>query len=270
MIFWISSYPKSGNTWVRAFLTNYLTGNPENVFEKIENIKTFPNKKHFKDIVDEEILKKDYMELFKYFILAQKKINEDNKLNIFKTHNFGGAIRGSEFTDKNNSCGSVYIVRDPRSIAVSYAYHANISFKESVELLLDQYRISLNQQFYPEARLSWNIHVYSWFHSSIPTLLIKYEDLLENPLKYFKSILVFLNKFTKIEISDPKIKKTIDLCSFKNLSKLEDKIGFHEKRGKVNFFRKGEINEWKQKLSPDLIKLIENSFSKEMKELGYL
>ena len=62
MIFWISSYPKSGNTWVRAFLTNYLTGNPENVFEKIENIKTFPSKKYFKDIVDEEILKKDYLE----------------------------------------------------------------------------------------------------------------------------------------------------------------------------------------------------------------
>ena len=54
------------------------------------------------------------------------------------------------------------------------------------------------------------------------------------------------------------------------LSKLENKIGFSEKTKKINFFRKGAVDEWKTKLSPELIKKIENSFNKQMKELGYL
>ena len=66
------------------------------------------------------------------------------------------------------------------------------------------------------------------------------------------------------------IKNVIDDCSIKNLSELENKIGFKEKKGKENFFRKGEIDEWKKKLSSENIKKIETKFFKEMKELGYL
>jgi hypothetical protein len=269
MIFWISSYPKSGNTWVRAFLASYISNDPRNIFEKIQNIKSFPSKEYFKDIVSEDDIKKDHMELFKHFISAQKKINNNNKFNIFKTHNFGGSIKNSHFTDSNNSCGVVYVVRDPRSIAVSYAYYANISFEKSIELLLDRNRISFNQKYYPEARLSWDIHVVSWFNNFLPKLFIRYEDLQKDPFENFKSILMFLNKFIKIEIDEKKIKKTIDICSFDNLSKLENKIGFSEKTKKINFFRKGAVDEWKNKLSPELIKKIENSFNKQMKELKY-
>ena len=270
MIFWISSYPKSGNTWVRAFLANYISNNSKNVFEKIQSIKSFPSKEYFENIVSEHDIKKNYTELFKHFIPAQKKINSNNKFNILKTHNFGGSIKNSHFTDNHNSCGAVYIVRDPRSIAVSYAYYANISFEKSTKLLLDKNRISFNQKYYPEARLSWDIHVVSWFNNFLPKLFIRYEDLHENPIEHFKSILTFLNKFIKIEIDEKKIGKIKDICSFDNLSKLENKIGFSEKTKKISFFRKGKTDEWKTELTPKLIKKIEDSFKKQMKELGYL
>ena len=73
MIIWLASYPKSGNTWVRALLTNYLSKNKTNIFNDIEKIKKFPKKGLFNGIVTEELLKKDNLELFKYFIEAQKK-----------------------------------------------------------------------------------------------------------------------------------------------------------------------------------------------------
>ena len=79
-----------------------------------------------------------------------------------------------------------------------------------------------------------------------------------------------MNRFIKIEIDEKKITKIIDICSFDNLSKLENKIGFSEKTKKINFFREGKTDEWKTKLTPKLIKEIENSFNKQMKELGYL
>jgi len=270
MIIWLASYPKSGNTWVRALLTNYLSKNKTNIFNDIEKIKKFPEKGLFNGIVTEEILKKDNLELFKYFIEAQEKINQNNKLNILKTHNFAGSIRNNPFTDSKNTCGLIYLIRDPRSVAVSYARHANITFEKSVKFLLSKKRISMNEDFYPEARLSWNIHAESWINSNFPKILIKYEDLHKDTLKNFRLILLFIQKFIKIEIDDKKINETIDNCSFENLSKLEKEYGFKERKGKENFFRKGEIDEWKNLLPINLIKEIENNFEKEMKELNYL
>ena len=135
---------------------------------------------------------------------------------------------------------------------------------------MSETRTTINEEFYPEARLSWKIHAESWINSNFPKVLIKYEDLHKDTLKNFKSILFFIKKFTKIEIDDVKIKKTIDTCSFKNLSQIEKEKGFKEKQGKENFFRKGEIDEWKNILPKNLIKKIEENFKNEMKELNYL
>ena len=74
----------------------------------------------------------------------------------------------------------------------------------------------------------------------------------------------------KIEITDEKINETTGACSFDNLSKLENKIGFEEKGKNEKFFRKGENKEWEKVLSPELIKKIENNFLDELKELNYI
>ena len=273
MIMWLASYPKSGNTWVRALLTNYLYNEnyKENVFSKLDMIKSFPQKFAFKGIVEERELEKNYMMLFKYFIEAQKKINRDNNLHIIKTHNICGSVNNFDFTDKENTMGSIYILRDPRSIAVSYAYHANISFEKSVEIMMDEKRITLHNKIYPEARSSWKIHLKSWLNHPMPKIFIKYEELETNTHECFKSILGFINKFIKkkIEINDEKILKTVKNCSFDNLSDLEKKFGFAEKGKNVNFFRKGKTDEWKTELNKELISKIEKEFSEELKEFKY-
>ena len=273
MIMWLASYPKSGNTWVRALLTNYLYNEnyKENAFSKLDMIKSFPQKYAFKGIVDELELEKNYMVLFKYFIEAQKKINQDKNLQIIKTHNICGSVNNFEFTDKENTLGSIYILRDPRSVAVSYAYHANISFEKSVEIMLDEKRITLHNKIYPEARSSWKIHLRSWLNHPMPKIIIKYEELEKNTHECFKSILIFINKFIKkkIDINDQKILNAVQNCSFENLSKLENELGFVEKGKNVNFFRKGKTDEWKTVLSSELISKIEQEFSEELKEFKY-
>ena len=269
MIVWLASYPKSGNTWIRLLITHYFSAD-KNLFENIKKIKSFPKKSQFDEIINEETLKNEPLKLFNYFIKAQEKINKNEKLNILKTHNFGGSIKGNEFTNKDNTAGLIYIVRDPRSIVVSYAYHADVSFDESVDWILDDNRMTFNDEIYPEARLSWNINLVSWMNSPYPKLLIKYEKLNTDTFNQFKSVLLFLRKFIKFDLDDKKIKNVINDCSIKNLSELENKFGFKEKKGKENFFRRGEIDEWKKKLSLENIKKIEQKFYKEMKELKYL
>jgi hypothetical protein len=80
VIIWLASYPKSGNTWVRLFLnTLFYTNNKLN----INNIKIqqFPNKRHFKNIVDDF---RDIEEVIKNSLNAQYAINLDNKVKFLK------------------------------------------------------------------------------------------------------------------------------------------------------------------------------------------
>jgi len=272
MILWLASYPKSGNTFVRALLASYLNNDNDNVFSKMRGIRSFPKKSSFEGIISDDLIKKDHMLLFKYFLSAQRKINENNKLNFVKTHNFFGSTNGYEFTDRKNTAGAIHIVRDPRAVAVSYAYHSDISFEKSTDLLLMENRIGINDGGYPEARMSWKVHFNSWLDCSFPKLLIKYEELNKDTHNTFKKILIFINQFlgNKFEINEDKIKNTIDICSFSNLSKLESEIGFKEKQKNVRFFRKGENKEWKTVLTPELIRKIENHSLEELKKLNYI
>ena len=269
MILWLASYPKSGNTWIRLLLANYLYPETNNIFENLIKIPRFPNIKQFSGIVNLDNL--DHRtEIIKYFIDAQDKINLNNETNIIKTHNCGCAINDYEFTNDQNTCGFIYIVRDPRSVAVSYAHHTKISLEKSVNNIISEKYIGINDEKLVEFRSSWRINYLSWIKAPYPKLIIKYEDMLNDTVGSFKKILEFVNKFKRIEINMEKIKKTVELCQFNNLKSQENKFGFKEDTFKVGFFRKGIEDEWKTKLNDEQAKKIELFFNKEMKELKYI
>ena len=119
MIFWIASYPKSGNTWLRTLISAYYYSK-DGIFDQsiLKNIGMFPERRHFVDF--------DYnqeKDTTKLWIKSQEKINADKKIRFFKTHNIFGKVNGYDFTNKQNSAGCVYIVRDPRNV---------ITFKKSL------------------------------------------------------------------------------------------------------------------------------------------
>ena len=120
MIFWIASYPKSGNTWTRLFIVNYLNPNQENVFNNLENIFDYPRLKYFDFLKNDDLekVKKFNNDIFKDYIISQDKLNLNKNLNFLKTHSYCGAINNFHFTNKENTSAFVYLVRDPRSIAV--------------------------------------------------------------------------------------------------------------------------------------------------------
>ena len=125
MIFWISSYPKSGNTWLRALLSAYYftKDGTFNNDDLLANISQFPEKKYFdhfhyeRDIPGETV---------KFMIKAQEIINDDKKIRFFKTHNFLGLMGGYEFTNIKNIFGVAY-VRDPRNVITSIKNHFETS-----------------------------------------------------------------------------------------------------------------------------------------------
>ena len=218
--------------------------------------------------------KKDFgqkkINLYKYFVIAQEKLNLNNDLNFLKTHSCCGTIGEDKFTNKENTHGFVYLIRDPRSVAISYAYHSNQSYENSVNEILNEKSVAYDEDNIITYRSSWKVNYFSWIKSPYPRVVLKYEELKKDEFNNFKKVLEFINKFKKIEIDVLKIKKTIEKWNFQKLKYEEIKICFIERWGKENFFREGKIDEWENKLSKDLIKKIEKAFEEIMINYDYL
>ena len=254
MILWLSSYPKSGNTWARIFLTNYLFEETDNPFGNIDKINSYPRKKYFNFLE-----KKDFTTLterensFKQYILSQEKINLNGELNLLKSHSFCGALNSNNFSNSNNTAGFIYFVRDPRSVAISLAHHNSDTIENVVKMMINK-----------------NKSISIKLDSVNFIITDKYESMKKNPYESFKSMLNFISKFKKIEINENKIHKIIKKCEFTNLQNFEKKKGFKERKGNDLFFRKGIVDEWKNRLPKNLNEQIKKEFKDEMDELGYL
>ena len=147
----------------------------------------------------------DFKKISQYCIKAQEKINSDGKLRIFKTHNGNYNFLGNDFTNKKNTLGVIYIVRDPRNIITSISNHYQLNMEQSVSFMLDKKRtiIDLGRNDTSEQNVinllcSWKDHYNSWKISS-NLILIKYEDLLNDIKSQIDRLSLFLKKFGKFE-----------------------------------------------------------------------
>ena len=282
MIIWIASYPKSGNTWVRALLAYYFFSRKETFnFTLLKNIPNF----NVADFIDEKSPLKDNDDIIKNWIPVQQFIHKKFKRNLFfKTHNVCTTKDGHKFTDNNVSAGCIYIIRDPRNVITSYKNFENQAYEKILQNILDDKNFLLsNKSTFEKFGIrgieiisSWAEHYNSWIHNkyNIPICLIKYEDLLKDSAQEFIKIFDFLKKInqeTKTEIDRKRLEKTVLETHFETLKKLELKFGFDEKqKRKVNFFNQGRENNWTQILPKNISLEIEKKFATEMKELGYL
>ena len=281
MIIWLASWPKSGNTWVRAFLISYLYLNLDKEtfdFKHFEIINKFPQLKHLRDI---GINPKSFEDVAKSWIEMQKHINLNNKINFFKTHQAFGSFKNIPFTDQQNTLGAIYLVRDPRDVLVSYSNHIDGSINEALEHLLIKdtkgYIAEKVSKVSGEIRGSWSQHYNSWKNFKVGEIIfVKYEDLLNDSFNTFTRIIEFISKLYKkksllLEVDGERIKKCIELTNFASLAKLEKNSEFTEKvRSDVLFFNKGKTKQWINKIDKEILFKIENKFNSEMKELNYI
>ena len=285
MIIWLASYPKSGNTYLRALLASYFFTEDGNFnFETLDSIKLFPHLTLFEKL---GIDTSNENEVLKNYIKVQEKINQmnNNSICFIKTHSTLEAVNGNQFTDLKNSLGAIYIIRDPRNTVTSYANHFDISIEQASEDMLSLkylHGFRANDKFENSVLThtgSWSSNYNSWkeFKKVDKYLLIKYEDLVLDPKKAFNSVIDFLNKFKKSKhiINEKKLENALKTTSFNSLKNLEKEKGFVEalkdkNNNPVTFFKYGPKNDWKKILPEKIKKKLETSLKKEMSELGYL
>lgn len=279
MIIWLASYPKSGNTWVRIFLSSLLYSKDKiDVDINKVQITQFPLKNQFTHLV------KDFLnleEVTNNCLTAQDRINLDNKIKFFKTHSalWKNQNTGKTFTNENNTLAVIHIVRDPRNIITSVMdYFNKKSYKKASDFLKDTNNIlggNEHDNGIPTLLSSWSNHYNSWKGFKKNYLLIKYENLILNPKNEFIKITNFLSSIGDFKFDENKVLKTINNCSFENFVKQENDFGFKDnsatsKKLNKKFFRLGPKNNWKVLLDSKTREDIELCFKKEMEELGYL
>ena len=279
MIIWLASYPKSGSTFLRSLISSYVYSESGNFdFKLLKNIKQFPTNEFFENL-GIDVSNKN--QVSKNYINAQIEINKKSRITFLKTHSsFCKMFNRYNFTDLQNTLGVIYIVRDPRNVATSFARHNSKSVKDTVDIMTNSLATG-NEANQVETYLgSWNFNYNSWkvFKSSNIYYLLKYEDLIFNTKNSFKQVLNFINNNLKfpISIDDRKVEKVINETKFSKMRDLEKKVGFDEAKindntGKVvPFFNLGPKNNWKKNLDVDLSSKIEEAFREEMIELNYL
>ena len=283
MIFWIASYPKSGNTWLRILLASYFYTKDGIYDEKVlKNIDQFPQKKFFDSYNFDQKIPTDTI---KFWIKAQEKINQDKKLKFLKTHNTFGKLNNFDFTNTENSIGCIYIVRDPRNVITSlknfYEMNDNQAFKwitNKNQYIYDLHKFKAigysNFQFIS----SWDTNFESWkIQKQIPIKVIRYEDLLNETYAVFNDVINFIHKTTNSEekIFKNKIKNAVSSSLFSKLKEKEKKEGFSEApkskllNSQIPFFNLGPNNNWKKILNDNLKDKLNIAFKKKLKELSY-
>jgi len=283
MIIWLASYPKSGNTWVRSFISAlFFDTEGKNDFSNLKKIKQFPSKSIFKNLTENY---QKIEEVYKNWINAQNFLNLDNELKFLKTHHVNCSINNYKFTDDENSIGVIHIVRDPRNVLLSIKNHFSLSNYESAKdfIFREKHWIGIEKTaedkikdyMIPTLISSWNTHYKTWKNKTKNYLLIKYEDLQKDPQKEFFKISKYLEKITNKRFDKNKILKAIETTSFSYMQKLESEGFFKENaknknNTKVKFFNMGPKTKWDDYLNDELVEIINTKFKNEMIELGYL
>ena len=272
-LIWLASYPKSGNTWMRAFLANYVLDASEPV--PIGDLRAFSlsdvRPRFYAAALDKPVQEMTAEESVALRPEAQRHLAEARDHDHFvKTHSRQGMLNGTPLIERSVSAGAIYIVRNPVDIVPSYASHLGVSPDAAIEVLADPDYSTVEADVEILTHIGrWDAHVQSWLEGSgtLPVCVVRYEDLRKDPLRAFGQVLQTLG----IPLDPARLDRAVRHSSFEELSRQEEKEGFSERPPHMkSFFRSGRSGEGGEVLSPMQIERIAGEFGATMRKLGYL
>jgi catechol 2,3-dioxygenase-like lactoylglutathione lyase family enzyme len=274
-IVWLASYPKSGNTWTRAFLHNLMMAmsgeeGPQNInalnrystgviatafYTEVLGFR--PGKEHRNEVAAAR------------HEVQRRVVDEFEGLVFAKTHQALVMDRGSTTINFAVTSGAAYIVRNPLDVVISYSHHIGRTIDDTIAIMAHEHaETGVTKKMVYEVYSSWSTHVRSWTRNPHPAILVmRYEDMIADPAKSFGAFARhFLLDPTPAELAD-----AIERSSFDKLQAQEEEAGFRERPKKSKrFFREGRTGQWKETLTPAQIDRIVRDHGEEMQRFNYL
>ena len=274
-ILWLASYPKSGNTWLRAFLANYLRDGdaPVSINELF----------HF-NFGDDILLYYTWMtgrpaesfsnaEIWRLRPAVHRYLASlTRETTLIKTHNVIGALDdGTPIITPDVTDGAIYVVRDPLDVAVSVAHHYQTSYDEAVDRMCTANNTlpGVPGEKLPSMIGSWRQNVESWLQApGLKRHVMRYEDMLAKPGPTFRELVTFLG----MPVDGRRVAKAVRFSRFDTLTSQEQEQGFNEARPDeaASFFRRGEHGQWREILTRDQVDRIVEANRDVMARFGYL
>jgi len=272
-IWWLASYPKSGNTWLRVALATLLSGRPA-------DINTMPfvrvianNRARFDTALGIESADLTAEQETNLRPRAYELWAADAAQALYcKTHDtYRRTPAGEPLFPSAATLGAVYVVRDPRAVAVSLANHLAEPIDKAIARMEDpaaglwasspRLSTQLSQRYG-----CWRDHIDSWLGAPFPVHLLRYEDMHRDPQAAFAAVAAFLGLSSDRE----RVATAVDAASFSRLQAQERAMGFVEKPIQAAaFFREGRVDGWRQVLTAEQNARIVEANEPVMRRLGY-
>lgn len=234
MITWLASYPRSGNTFFRIIMRHRYGMETYSVY----------NDPRFEidgtsDLVGHVPLPAE-----------PQQMQRDATMYMVKTHDMPDAYAGP----------AIYLVRDARDAMVSWArYNESFAPVQSrwrqwwLNLRGGQFAVELAKLVHGRSAYgSWHEHVQRWTQRSDPTVVVRYEDLLADPLGTVDRALQAVGVMLEPVTDEP-------LPSFDQMH-----------RRSPGFFRKGRSGSWREEMPPRLQRLFWMQHARAMYDMGYV
>lgn len=274
--YWLASYPKSGNTWLRIFFANLRreAGGPVDI-NHLSTGRIASSRELFDDVagIESSDLLPEEIESLRPRVFRELARRSSRPL-FFKIHDaYTVTSAGEPLVPADVTFGAIYVLRNPLDVAVSFAHHDGCSLDVMIDRMsdgelcwcADPRRLSIPL---PQRLLSWSGHVRSWLGAdALQVHRLRYEDMSLEPEKAFAGAAAFANLPT-----DPgRIRTAIAASSFRELARQEAAHGFRERsRPGASFFRRGEVGSWRDVLSDAQADRILEDHGAVMREAGYL
>ncbi len=275
-IIWLASYPKSGNTWFRVFLANYMRqmGHPVDI-NRLLGGPIASARVMFDEEAGVKASELTVDEIERWRPRVYEQISEACSGPLFmKTHDaYTYNAWGEPLMSKAATQGALYFVRNPLDVAVSYAHHSATTVEPIIHEMgnAEMSMVGHTNRLFNQLRqrlLTWSGHVVSWVDEpGLRVQVMRYEDMKLRPFETFQGAVTFAGLPDDAE----RIERAIAHASFETLQEQEAEQGFREKLPKAeSFFRKGEIGSWREVLTEEQVERLIADHGEVMRRFGYL